>query len=63
MDENKKLKLEKAKSICQRVAFGRTTLWQKVKNGEFPKPLDQGNGRKAWRSDEVDAWIESRARA
>ena len=61
--ESKILRLEKAREVQHRTAFGRTTLWKKVREGEFPKPLNIGNGRIAWRSDEIDAWIESRPRA
>ncbi|MEW9837753.1 helix-turn-helix transcriptional regulator [Mesorhizobium marinum] len=49
------------KETCRRTTWSRTTLWQKVKNGEFPKPIDLGTGiRKAFVEKEVDAWIESR---
>lgn len=34
-----------------------------VESGGFPKPIKIGARAVAWRSDEVDAWIESRTRS
>lgn len=49
------------KDTCRRTTWSRTTLWQKVKNGEFPKPVALGVGiRKAFVEKEVDAWIAAR---
>jgi len=42
--------------------FGsRVTIWRKVNGGEFPKPLDTGYGRKAWRESDIIDWLESKA--
>jgi len=49
------------KETCFRTTLSRTTLWQKVKRGEFPKPIALGEGiRKAFLASEVDAWIAER---
>jgi prophage regulatory protein len=39
----------------------RTTIWRKVKAGEFPEPIDTGFGRKAWRESEILKWLEAKA--
>jgi predicted DNA-binding transcriptional regulator AlpA len=39
----------------------RTTLWRWARTGNFPRPVQLGTHRIAWRSDEVEAWISSRA--
>ncbi len=39
----------------------RVTIWRKVKNSEFPKPLiDAGHGRK-WRESDIIDWLESKS--
>jgi prophage regulatory protein len=45
-----------------KVAYGRTAIYEKIKKGEFPQPyaLSAGGRAVAWRSDEIDAWIDSR---
>lgn len=38
----------------------KTTLYQLIKRGEFPLSLALTERTKAWRSDEVEAWINVR---
>lgn len=38
----------------------RFTIWRKVRIGEFPTPIDLGNGRIAWREQDILEWLESR---
>lgn len=63
MNKSGEIKLIKQSGLAGRLAVGRTTLWS-LRNSEadFPKPVKVGKSI-AWRSDEVDEWIESRPRA
>jgi len=45
------------------VPYGKVQLWRKEKRGEFPKRVRLGAARHAWLEDEIDQWIEARARA
>jgi predicted DNA-binding transcriptional regulator AlpA len=45
------------------VPRGRTTLWQMVRDKQFPAPVRIGKNGIAWRSDEIQAWIKSREKA
>jgi prophage regulatory protein len=47
--------------VLDRVAFSYTTLWRKVRDGSFPRPIKQSSGTVAWFEDEVDAWLSARA--
>jgi len=38
----------------------RVTIWRKVNDGKFPKPVDTGYGRKAWRESDIVDWLESK---
>ena len=37
----------------------RVTIWRKVRAGEFIPPKDLGNGRVAWREQDIIEWLES----
>lgn len=50
-------------AIMAKTTFSETSIYRLMKTGEFPKPLKLGERAVAWRSDEVDAWIESRTRS
>lgn len=41
------------------VPFSATTLWRKVKRGEFPAPLKLSAGITAWRVQDVRAWMDA----
>lgn len=51
--------------VKQQVGLGRTTIYEKIKSGEFPAPYPlSANGRAvAWNSDEISSWIDSRIQA
>jgi len=42
------------------VPWGRTTLWRKVRAGEFPPPRALSENRKGWLESQVVEWVESR---
>jgi predicted DNA-binding transcriptional regulator AlpA len=37
------------------------SLWRKVKNGSFPRPVKLGPKTTAWRVGSVRAWLEAQA--
>lgn len=40
------------------IPFSATTLWRKVKTGDFPKPIKLSQRVTAWRAEDVRAWME-----
>lgn len=40
------------------IPFSATTLWRKVKAGDFPKPVKLSQRVTAWRAEDVRAWME-----
>ena len=52
--------LERCKAVLKRTGDGRTTHYQKIKDGLFPKPVRIGGRSVAWPSTEVDALITAR---
>lgn len=45
------------------IPIGASTLWRKVKEGRFPKPLKLGERTTVWRLSDVQAWMNNAASA
>ncbi|MGB0499281.1 MAG: helix-turn-helix transcriptional regulator [Rubricella sp.] len=43
-----------------RTRLSRSTIYEWMKVGKFPKPVKLGTRLVAWRRSDIDAWIESR---
>ena len=41
------------------VRLGRSTIYRRLQQNSFPKPLDLG-GKVAWRRSDIEAWVASR---
>ncbi|MEW6489349.1 MAG: AlpA family phage regulatory protein [Thermodesulfobacteriota bacterium] len=50
-------------AVLSLVPWCRSTLYAKVKAGEFPPPVTLGARSVAWRESEVSAWIDGRPEA
>ena len=53
----KMLRLPAVESIT---GWSRTTIWRREQAGDFPKRRRIGPHLIAWRSDEIEAWVEGR---
>jgi len=49
--------LRQSQLIPAIVPFAAATLWRKVKNGTFPKPVKLSDRVTAWKVEDVRAWI------
>lgn len=38
-----------------------STIWTKVRNGEFPQPIKISERVTAWRRSDIEAWLESKS--
>jgi prophage regulatory protein len=47
--------------VRDRVGLSDTTLWRRVRDGEFPQPIRISKGSVGWLESEVDQWIAERA--
>jgi prophage regulatory protein len=54
------MKLLRRKIVSDLTGLARSTLYAAIKNGEFPKPVLIGRRAVAWRSDEVEVWMNAR---
>ena len=44
----------RAKAVMDKMGWSRTTLWRRVRAGEFPAPVKTGPNTNGWFDDEVD---------
>jgi prophage regulatory protein len=45
-------------AVETRTGYSGTTIWRKVKAGDFPKPVSIGPNATGWVEAEVDDWIQ-----
>ncbi|MFA7279051.1 MAG: AlpA family transcriptional regulator [Sterolibacterium sp.] len=50
-------------AVIARTGLSRSTIYSKVKQGEFPPPINLGVRAVGWLDSEVDSWLESRVQA
>lgn len=44
--------------VSKQVGLGRSSLYQRIKEETFPRPVSLGAHCVRWRSDEIAAWID-----
>lgn len=49
-------------AVLELVPVSYPTLWKWMRTGRFPRALQIGEQKLAWREDEVQNWIETRPR-
>ncbi len=48
------------RQVEARTGLSRSTIYQRIADGEFPAPVSLGGRAVGWPSDEIDAWIADR---
>lgn len=46
--------------VKQRTGLGRSTIYEQISQGLFPKPVKISVRAVAWRESQIDQWIEQR---
>lgn len=46
--------------VESRTGLSRSTIYQWMKDGQFPQPVKLGARLVAWRESDVNAWLEAR---
>ena len=46
-------------AVLELIPVGKTTLWNGVKTGRFPKPLKLGSCITVWRAEDIKAFIDA----
>ena len=60
LSDNALIRLENLHSF-NIVPFSSSTVWRKVRTGDFPSPIKVSAGVTAWRVGDVRAWLEAPA--
>lgn len=58
--ERRMTRLLRRKAVEARTGLARSTLYQMMQAGQFPKPVRIGGRAVAWLETEIDAWIKAR---
>jgi prophage regulatory protein len=53
-------KLLRLANVRDRVPYSRSTIYQLMAEGKFPKPISLGARAVAWLESDIDAWIAAR---
>lgn len=48
------------KDVLAATGLGRSTIYHLIKKEQFPKAIKLGPKSVAWKSDDVEAWMQSR---
>lgn len=59
MTETKLIRLPEVESRC---GLKKSCIYQLIKNNKFPIPVRLGSKSVAWKSDEIQRWIDQRPR-
>jgi prophage regulatory protein len=58
------LRLLRLPGVKDRTGLGRSSIYDRVSRGEFPRPISLGDGRAvAWIESEINAWIQTKIEA
>lgn len=49
-------------AVKARTGLSRSSLYQRIRNGNFPRPVKLGPRASGWLESEVDAWIDARVK-
>ena len=52
------LRLLRLPEVCRLTTLGKSTIYELIDNGTFPRPKQTGPRRVAWRESEVREWLE-----
>ena len=56
------MRLIKLKEVIEKTSLGRSTIYEFMTKGTFPKQVSLGAKSVAWLESEVDDWIEEKVR-
>jgi prophage regulatory protein len=52
------IKLLRITDVAKKTTLAKSTIWQKMAQGTFPKPTKISPAINVWRDSDIDAWIE-----
>ena len=55
------IRIERLPGVLARTGMGRSWIYAAIQSGVFPKPVKLSARAVGWRSEDIDAWLASRA--
>lgn len=52
-------RLLRRREVQTLTTLSKSTLYAKIKDGSFPRPLSLGKQAVAWRASDIEAWIQA----
>ena len=56
---SEELKLLRIEDVSEKTTLAKSTIWLKIAQGAFPKPIKLSPAISVWKETDIDAWIES----
>ena len=56
------MQIWRLKKVMEQTGLGRSSIYNFIKAGEFPKPIALGDRAVGWLASEVEEWILSRVK-
>ncbi len=60
MTENLKKTVSRRPAVQRRIGLSRSTIYAKMAEGDFPRPIKLGKRAVGWLDSDIDEWLESR---
>ena len=61
--ETRKTRLIRINEVVSRVGLCKASIYNRIKDGSFPRPVSLGGKSVGWLESSVDQWIEERCAA
>jgi prophage regulatory protein len=61
VNEPDPIKLYRLRDLSARIGLARSAIYKAIQEGRFPKPVRIGARAVAWRHQDIEAWLQSRA--
>lgn len=59
---NTGVQLLRISDVSKKTTLAKSTLWLKIAQGQFPKPIKLSPAISVWRQSDIEAWIEERSK-
>lgn len=50
-------------AVIERTALSRSSIYLRIKNNEFPKPISLGGRSVGWTEEDINHWLEEKIKA
>ncbi len=55
---NTDVQLLRISDVSKKTTLAKSTLWLRIAQGQFPKPIKLSPAISVWRQSDIEAWIE-----